>query len=427
MIRKYFGISARRYHVFSRETIKPSIPTPSHLKRYNLSSLDRIMFPNYMPIVFFFPNDGDDSQTKKDKQLSQLKHSLSKTLAQYYPFAGRLTSGGCVNCNDNGVEFQEARIQSKLSEFLEKHKDVVVPDLVFPLGLEQDGFYHDSSLMVVKLNHFDCGGIAIAVCLSHKVADACTFSTFMAYWASVTRQSGEQVSPYFISSPSNDQITQQEIPPRTRNFITRRFVFHNSKITHLKTMASSSGIQNPTQFEVLVALLYKCAMTAAKSSSSGSSSPSVLFCAVNMRSKMVPPLPKTTLGNFVLPLSVPTTTENGSNLNSLIDQIKKGKMQLDGAEVLDGDEAVSTMSKFGENNYKVYFCSSLCNFDLYKVDFGWGKPARVVFAGPDQFSSSIYFMETPSGNGIEALVSLDEQDMVTFELDKELLALASLH
>lgn len=41
------------------------------------------------------------------------------------PFAGRLTSGGYVDCNDDGVEFQEARIESKLFEILEKHKDVV--------------------------------------------------------------------------------------------------------------------------------------------------------------------------------------------------------------------------------------------------------------------------------------------------------------
>lgn len=43
------------------------------------------------------------------------------------------------------------------------------------------------------------------------------------------------------------------------------------------------------------------------------------------------------------------------------------------------------------------------------------------------FNNSFIFMDTPSGDGIEAQVSLDEQEMVTFELDKELVGFASLH
>lgn len=162
MIRKYFGITTRQLHVFSRETIKPSTPTPSHLKRYNLSSLDQLIFRNYIPLIFFFPNNGcDHNPTKIVEKSSQLKYSLSKALAQYYPFAGRLTTGAYVDCNDKGIKFEEARIKSSLSEILKKHNDGDL-DLVLPLGLEQlGGFHNDSSLMLVRLSHFDCGGIAI--------------------------------------------------------------------------------------------------------------------------------------------------------------------------------------------------------------------------------------------------------------------------
>ncbi|KAM7497854.1 hypothetical protein LguiA_022268 [Lonicera macranthoides] len=423
MIRKYFGIATRQIHVFSREAIKPSSPTASHLKHYNLSSMDQVMFRNYIPIVLFFPNNDYDSPMKSAEKSRKLKHSLSKTLAKYYPFAGRLTCGQYVDCNDKGVEFQEARIKSRLSVILEKDNDVA-SDLVYPVGLAEGGFDNDSSLMVVKLSHFDCGGIAIAVCLSHRVADAYTLSTFLTYWAAVTRQTSEQVLPHVILSPPNDPVTMQEIPPPKKNWVTRKFVFQNTKIAQLKSMVALFGVQNPTRFEVLAALLYRCAMTAAKSSS-GISSPSILLYAMNMRTKMVPQLPKTSVGNFMWHVRIPTTTENGSNLNVLTDQIKKGKMQVGGLKVLDGEELMS-MILFAQNNYKMYFCSSLCNFDMYKVDFGWGNPVRVTLSDP-LFNNSIIFTDTPSGDGIEAQVSLDEQEMVAFELDKELVAFASLH
>ncbi|KAM7497856.1 hypothetical protein LguiA_022270 [Lonicera macranthoides] len=427
MIRKYFGIAARRYHAFSRETIKPSTPTPSHLKRYNLSSIDMVMFRNYIPLVFYFPNssNSDRNPTKIAEKTSQLKHSLSKTLAQYYPFAGRFTSGAYVDCNDQGIEFQEARIKSKLSEVLEKDNDVAL-DLVLPFRLEQQGvFENDSSIMVVRLSHFDCGGIALAVCLSHKAGDACTFSTFLAYWAAVTRQSGEEVSPHFISSPANDPIAMPEVVLPKRNWVTKRFVFPNTKIAQLKNVVASSGVENPSRVESLSALLYKCAMSA-KSSSTGSFTPSAMFQVTNMRDKMNPPLPITTVGNFLWHLCVPTANENESNLNSIVDQIKKAKKEVTGVKVLDVKDLIALLSKFDARIYKGYYFSSICNLEMYKMDFGWGKPVRVTLADV-QFSNSVILMDTPSGDGIEAQVSLDnEQEMAAFKHDKELSAYASL-
>ncbi|KAM7497855.1 hypothetical protein LguiA_022269 [Lonicera macranthoides] len=424
MIRKYFGIAARRYHVFSRETIKPSTPTPSHLKRYNLSSIDMVMFRNYIPFVFYFPNSGSDrNQAKIAEKTSQLKHSLSKTLAQYYPFAGRFTSGAYVDCNDRGIEFQEARIKSRLSEILEKDNDVAL-DLVLPFRFEQQGvFNNDSSIMVVRLSHFDCGGIALTACMSHKVGDGCTFSTFLSHWAAVTCQSGEEVSPHFISSPANDPNDTPEVVLPIRNWVTKRFVFHNTKIAQLKNMIASSGVENPTRVESLSALIYKCAMTA-KSTSSGSFSPSVMFQATNMRDKLIPPLPKTTVGNNLWHLCVPTTTENGSNLNSIVEQMKKAKKQVAGVKVLDVKDLNAQLSKYDPSNYRGYYFSSICNLDLYKMDFGWGKPVKVTLADI-QFPNTIILMDTASGDGIEAQVTLDEQEMAALAYDKELAAFAS--
>lgn len=82
----------------------------------------------------------------------------------------------------------------------------------------------------------------------------------------------------------------QEVVFPKKNWVTRRFVFRNTKLAELKSMVASSGVETPTRVEVLSALLYKCAMSAAKSNSTGSFSPSVMFQAMNMRAEMVPPL-----------------------------------------------------------------------------------------------------------------------------------------
>ncbi|KAM7503181.1 hypothetical protein LguiB_002085 [Lonicera macranthoides] len=302
------------------------------------------MHRNYIPIVLYFPNNACDSAQKIAEKSRQLKHSLSEALVQYYPFAGRLTCRAYIDCNDEGVEFQEAQIKFGLSEILKKHEDAADLDFVFPRGLVWGRFANESSVMVVRFNYFDCGGIAVAVCLSHKIADGCTFASFLHYWAAVTRQSG-------------------------------------------------------------------------------SFSPSMLVLPVNMRPNMVPQLPKTSAGNLFWQLYLPTTTESKLSLNSITDRIKKGKMKIKGMEVLDGKEFMSPICKAGENNYKIYFCSSICNLDLYKVDFGWGKPVKVAL-GDTPFNNSFIFMETPSGDGIEALVSLDEQEMLKFQVDEEIMALA---
>ncbi|KAL8259748.1 hypothetical protein R6Q59_027701 [Mikania micrantha] len=68
--------------IISQETIKPSSPTPSHLKTHVLSLVDNFSLHVPVPFIFFYKN-------YKDGDISNLKKSLSLCLTQYYPFAGR--------------------------------------------------------------------------------------------------------------------------------------------------------------------------------------------------------------------------------------------------------------------------------------------------------------------------------------------------
>ena len=68
--------------------------------------------------------------------------------------------------------------------------------------------------------------------------------------------------------------------------------------------------------------------------------------------------------------------------------------------------------------------TALCGFPLYDVDFGWGKPFLVVWVSLP-FKNLITFSDTELGDGIEAWINLNEEDMAKFECDKELLAYAT--
>ncbi|KAM0056710.1 putative vinorine synthase [Helianthus debilis subsp. tardiflorus] len=90
MIGKLLLFRRRQLHtIISREIIKPSSPTPSHLQTYNLSWIDQGIPHIYIPLILFYPNKEDCSLTADDKA-RKMKNSLSQSLTQYYPFAGRL-------------------------------------------------------------------------------------------------------------------------------------------------------------------------------------------------------------------------------------------------------------------------------------------------------------------------------------------------
>ncbi|XP_074365860.1 diaboline synthase-like [Apium graveolens] len=415
----------------SQTLIKPALSTHPGLKQYNLSSRDVCTPDIYIPMVLFFPCPSASARSRVNKinHAERLKRSLAQTLTAYYPFAGRLSSSGTyVNCNDHGVEFVEARVGCNMSEILENPPNYSYDNddslgLLFRPGSLWDGLNinnnNSSPLMVVQLNHFDCGGLAMAVSVTHRIIDGCGLSAFLAHWAAVSSQSGKQVQPHYASWPSVDSvISPAEIISLKKSWITRRFVFQNSSLASIKALVAKQGlVENPTRVEVLTSLLYKSSIAA---SHSGSSS-SVLIQPANMRSRLM--VPETAVGNFYWRYFVEVNNEGEAQLHSLNHQIKKGKMELRNMDLSTMDDAEIlglTVMEYMKKNYKIYVCSSLCNFPFDKVDFGWGKPIKACLADGG-FSNSFVLMDTPAGDGIEAMVCLDEQTMSKFESDEEIL------
>ncbi|KAK6790913.1 hypothetical protein RDI58_009994 [Solanum bulbocastanum] len=377
----------------SKKIIKPSSPTPSTQRWHNLSLIDQVVANMYMPFVFFYPNN-QVAKIPKHQLFEYLANSMSKTLTFYYPWAGTLKDNVTIECDDHGAEFFEVEINSSMNEVIHN------PDLTFPHGLS---WWHSSSttsgaLIVAQLSHFECGGIALSLCMSHKDS--------------------------LLPSPFDGPLLSHVIEPRKKRCIQKRFVFSKSKINVLKALVvAESCIKNPTRNEVVSALLYKCAA----SSSTTNFGRSQLVIPLNLRSQasLQPPLPPTTIGNILTIFSTPIykNYERDLKLPKLVTDIRKSKHDLSTRNNIQENMFVKEMLEayrtgklpFQKRDCDVYMITSILAFEFEKLDFGFGKPARAS-KGSGPSSNTFILMNTPDDDydrGVEAFVNLNDEDMLT--------------
>lgn len=428
--------------ILSRKCIKPSSPTPSHLKTFKLSLLDQLCPPIHGNMTFFYTSTVNNSSNFSQT----LQESLSKTLTLFYPLAGRLQDAATVDCNDQGVFFIEAKVNIQLSEFLSQ-PDFNLTDHFLPTNDYQTMELSNGAMLLVQFTSFTCGGASISLSMTHKLADISALVTFLQSWTNASRLFCKPVVPDFIGPnllPPRDDFPNMStsVNIKATKFALRRFVFSASKIAELKDKVYDHFLlamhRHPSRVEVVLALIWKCAM-AANRLKSESFRPSVLFQAVNLRKRMTPPVPEAAFGNFVWPFMVLADEGNKDDLelHELVIEIRKAFNNFcnEKADKFKGEEghltilgALKERGEFFKNKREmtVYKCTSWCKFPLYDTDFGWGKPVWHVSVNK-MVSNTIALADTRSGDGIEVLITLDDEEMAIFERNEELLEYATLN
>ncbi|XP_028114384.1 vinorine synthase-like [Camellia sinensis] len=422
-----------KVEIVAREIIKPSSPTPNQFRIYKLCSRDQFSPHDYIPVVFFYVNTTRDVNHEEMVSIrsQRLKETLSETLTRFYPLAGRLRDNLFINCNDEGVEYLEARVTDcRLSDILEQPK----VEEMYRLFEPDPEDFNNNPLLFVQLDLFPCGGMALCVRMSHKIADGVAYAAFVKAWSDIALGSSEIIVPDFIAAssrfpPREDcPVLSMTFMQTTKKIVTKRFVINASKVATLKAKATSTGVQQPTRVEAVTAALFKCAVTASRSYALGletevpSPKAYALTGAVNMRTRLGPPLPEYSFGNITGLLWA--MIEDGgaeTNLPGLVCQLRKGLQQSTDNNFIA--EKIKLLRLKGDA-VKVYRHSSWCRFGLYELDFGWGKPTyttAVLFGNP----IGIGLLDTRDGDGIEVWMTLLKKDMALFESDQELLAFAS--
>ncbi|KAL7207296.1 hypothetical protein ACSBR1_029288 [Camellia fascicularis] len=292
--------------VVSRESIKPSSPTPHHLRTFKLSLLDQLIPAPYAPLVFFYPTEDGATNLQVLKILQLLKKSLSENLTRFYPLAGKIEDDLTIDCNDVGAHNVEAEVNCHLPDFLCR-PDLQAIHLFLPCETSFKGSVAGAPVTNIQVNIFECGRIAIGLCISHKILDGAALSSFVKGWSGTACGSKEVVYPDVIATSlfsTNDfwlrdsSIVMWGSLFKIGKCTTRRFAFDASAITTLKVKAASNSVQNPTQVEAVSAFMWKCAM-AASEETHGFPKPSLLSHVVNLRRRTMPPLTEHSIGNLI--------------------------------------------------------------------------------------------------------------------------------
>ncbi|XP_008350041.2 BAHD acyltransferase At5g47980-like [Malus domestica] len=433
--------SEMKVEVVHKEIIKPSSPTPHHLRNLGLSVFDQFQPEIYIPVILFYRRSGDEVNNNRHclfaEKLKLLKKSLSEALTRFYPFAGKFEYNVSISCNDHGAAFLEAQVNCPISKILDKPEFSILDQLLpTAIGSNQS---EAGYLLLVQASLFECGGLAIGVRICHKVADASTFSAFIRHWTEISL--GSAISRDHDVHPAEFSVAASLFPPQDffnspkptvhlpkDKCVTRRYVFDASNIAALKTKAASATVPKPTRVEAVSALIWKCAMEASRWNL-GSIRPSVLCQAVNIR-KGLSGQAENLMGNLVWCFTA-MNLESELDYKNLVVKLRKGieVYKEEHPNGVSGDVVMQTIKEsgnLGRHDVETYAFSSWCRLPFYKANFGWGKPAWVSIR-TIEFKNMIALMDTNDGGGIEATLTLKEDDMAMIGSNKEFLAYASLN
>ncbi|KAK1385949.1 Acetyl-CoA-benzylalcohol acetyltransferase [Heracleum sosnowskyi] len=431
-----------KVQIHSKKQIKPFTPTPSNLNQHNLSFIDELAPKMYAPVILYYPcpENITDKHLFSWTCMLQLETSLSKTLVQFYPLAGRYNKRlQFVDCNDKGVEFIEASVDCHLQEILprgEKLDSRLFNNFIPCEALVVDEAMHP--LLAIQVTVFKCGGLAIGVCISHRIADAATLSMFLEAWGAITnlnknenQQEGiKRIFPCFDSAvyfPKRGlpHLNFEAFTSPGCKIVTKRFTFDNKAISTLR--ANIPPDTRPTsKLQLVIAVIWKALLGAEKLKNEHSRATHIMQ-PVNLRNKNTTPVVhKHCFGNLCILASVPLMAAENAEIHDLAVQLSNSvKGSLEGwTRMMSLDTNDPVLENVIKNMVNYYMISSWSGFPFYETDFGWGKPV---------WASSVYFpcknmillMDNKKGDGFDAWVSLEETDMTIFEQDFNIQAFTS--
>ncbi|KAK3443279.1 hypothetical protein EUGRSUZ_B03452 [Eucalyptus grandis] len=428
-----------KIQVISKETIMPSSATPSPVQTYRFSLLDQLAPPFFVPVVLFYSAPDPDQDFDHVNIYEKLKTSLSECLSCFYPLAGRIKGDEhAVDLGQRAV-FVRTRVNARLAKLLANPELKLVQQL---LPLDPYNIQCQNALVTaIQLNLFNRGGIGIGVCISHKIADRATLSTFLSSWGAISRGASKLVAPYqdttTIFPPREFRVPLPNNLIKKEKIVTKRFEFDSASLAALRTKAGDgSTSKSPTLIEAVTALICKAAMNARTEISGNGRSSTVISHVVNLRGRMNPPLPDHSFGNiWRFATATIKEEEDDAELHVLADHLRTAIRKIDNDYVrkLQGEDgflwACESMREVHELMYKgdveSYRFSSWVRFPFYETDFGWGKPVWACISSVP-IKNAVILMSSWSGNGLEAWVTLDEQEMAKFQSDPLLLQFVSL-
>ncbi|KAH7678739.1 Transferase protein, partial [Dioscorea alata] len=438
-------VELREEDIIKKETVTLVSPTnPNPTQRVYLSNIDQtVAFP--VETIFFF----ESLESSTNDVIEKVKRAISEEfLIPYYFMAGRLgyneeSKRLELVCNNGGVLFVGATSRLKLSDL----GDVSSPNPSFHhLILRIDGSLslNDTPLFTIQVTRFSCGGYSIGFVTNHSIMDGRAAAEMFQTLGSICKSS-TQVIPLHLQTKHSTLTLNLDrhsyIKPRSPPLITfhhdseytisssssftnlplnlylspthtcKVFSFTTSMINSLKLKAMTTC----SSFEAMVAHLWRTRTKTVFDNPLATSS--VLF-AVDIRTKLNPPLPPNFIGNAVITTAATAKVMDIEDkpFSFCVDKVKAAiervndeyvRSVIDWLEVHRGG-VPSTMN----GNFYV---SAWWKLPFHELDYGHGK---LVHGGPVVSGMDEFVLLLSNGNGKEGGVnvwmSLEKMKMEKF-------------
>ncbi|KAL0455978.1 UNVERIFIED_CONTAM: Stemmadenine O-acetyltransferase [Sesamum latifolium] len=360
-----------KVNVVSKKLIKPCKPTPSHLRSYKISLIDELNPSMHVICILFYPSD----QVVNGKHITSLEESVSQVLPLFYPLAGRYYKDEhYVDCNDEGAEFSIAEVDCKLHQLIGPEVKTEQLNLLLPLEIGAADEPTDP-MLAVQINKFQCGGLAIGICTSHRIFDSCLQAIFLKAWSNIAIDGGLVICPNF-DSPTY-------FPPQ--NLAPVQFGVSRTRDTSIPLRGKKHG----------------------------KSRASIVGQAVNVRERTIPPISKYACGYWASTTFLESTADESYALECNFFEIVS-KMRKVIIEGIKDCERILSDREFGR---KVLID---CDFEVTQK-----SNSLIQRLYGSQIGLSLKTMNTKDNDGIEAWVSIHESDMPYLEQDVDLRMLTS--
>ncbi|XP_010259678.1 PREDICTED: omega-hydroxypalmitate O-feruloyl transferase-like [Nelumbo nucifera] len=420
----------------------PKNPTP--VEKVFLSNIDQaVAFP--VETVFFF--EVPPCKTSWTLDISErMKKSVSEVLLiPYYFMAGRLnfnleTKRLELVCSNAGVPFVSAKSRLTLQE-------------LGNLSLPNSTFHHlihrpdrslslsEKPIFTIQVTRFECGGFSIGFMTNHSVLDGKSAGEMFQNLASICSGEGLNTqaiyndrtclkarNPPQIKYPHTEYTEKLEIASVTSSFSSpnqpTRLLQFSSKYSHklfcftssMLSILKGKAMVKCSNFEAIVAHLWRARSKAVFDDPDETST--ILF-AVDIRSKISPPLPHGFTGNAVV-----TAFANAKVVDLAEKPLSFCVELVKGAMDRVSDDYVRSVIDWLEIHKGVpatingnFYLSAWWKLPFHDLNFGCGKLIHCgpIVSGTDEFVLLLSdFMG--NGGGINVWMGLEKEKMQRFML-----------
>ncbi|TVU39811.1 hypothetical protein EJB05_13251, partial [Eragrostis curvula] len=254
--------------------VGPAQETPR--RRLWLSSLDLVAPRLHMASIGVYRRGPDGGSSFMDGE--RMRRALAEALVPFYPLAGLASAATATG----GVLFVEADAEdATVDDYGDFAPTVEIRGLAPAVVGEYTGDVSASSLLLLQVTRFKCGGVCLGVNAHHYVADGISTSHFVNSWAQLCRGARISSAPFIDrtllrarADPSLIQHVEYLPPPpalpataakllrlsaATADEAVGIFKLTRSDLARLRSrLPASSERRRPSTFAVVAAHLWRC-------------------------------------------------------------------------------------------------------------------------------------------------------------------------